>query len=291
MLDKKIIKQHHYIHRHIPLLLPNVPRKKIFSYPRFCWLLLITTAQIFWQLKKNRPDKVISFGGYISVPVCLIAYLLRIPIELYELNVIPGLAIKLLSRFAQKTYICFSQTKEFLPNKPLEFISYPIRFSVEQQYDKNNMCSQLGISPTNNIIFVLGGSQGSHFINKLMQDFIEQTSPVNTTIIHQTGERDIQALTQFYAARNQEALVFSYRSDIELCYNAADFIIARAGAGTLFEILHFNKRALIIPLETNTTDHQLHNAHAMAKSYPKLFTTLRQCEIAHNPKVIATYIK
>ncbi len=279
-LDKKIIQRNTLVDVHVPLKLDNIPRKNILQYPKFLWELVTTKFTIFYTLLKYQPEKIISMGGYISVPVCLIAKILRIPVEVYELNATPGAAVKLLSYFANKTFICFNNTQKLLPRTTCTFTNYPVRFTEKNLYQKAEACSRLGISPTKKVILVLGGSQGSLFINKLMQDFVTK-SPRDFYIIHQTGERDIQELTNFYTNNNQEALVFAYRADLDLCYSAADLIIARAGAGTLFEILHFKKQAIIIPLETTITDHQLHNAQAMAEHYPQLFTVVRQSDIAH----------
>ena len=78
--------------------------------------------------------------------------------------------------------------------------------------------------------------------------------------------------------------------DLEYVYSAADLIICRAGAGTLFEIKHFNKPCIIVPLETNTTTHQVDNAQAMSSEYPELFYMLKQKDIEENGNVLIEII-
>jgi UDP-N-acetylglucosamine--N-acetylmuramyl-(pentapeptide) pyrophosphoryl-undecaprenol N-acetylglucosamine transferase len=84
--------------------------------------------------------------------------------------------------------------------------------------------------------------------------------------------------------------VCAFTNDVEPFYVAADLIICRAGAGTLFEIAFFHKKALVIPLEIETTDHQVDNAFAIAQQYPQLFTVLRQGDIQKNPELFYDYL-
>ena len=75
------------------------------------------------------------------------------------------------------------------------------------------------------------------------------------------------------------AVVFAYKEDLAPCYGAADIIISRGGAGSLFEALFFNKPCIAIPLETSSTAHQKDNARALSQNYPELFTMLTEQEI------------
>jgi UDP-N-acetylglucosamine--N-acetylmuramyl-(pentapeptide) pyrophosphoryl-undecaprenol N-acetylglucosamine transferase len=104
--------------------------------------------------------------------------------------------------------------------------------------------------------------------------------------IHQTGSTDETDWKQLYTSKNITAHVFSYNPELALLYTAADIIICRAGAGTLFEINFFNKKCIIIPLKTATTDHQVHNAIAMSADYPDLFEYILQDDIEKNPTLL-----
>ena len=84
-----------------------------------------------WYLAHMRPERVVSMGGYVSIPVCIAAWLLRIPIELFELNVEPGKAIRFLAPLAHKITVCFPQTMEHLSGA--EVGSYPLRFTTKNE--------------------------------------------------------------------------------------------------------------------------------------------------------------
>lgn len=103
-------------------------------------------------------------------------------------------------------------------------------------------------------------------------------------IIHQTGP-DNADIKNFYSNNNIPSHVFSFIPDLSSMYSAADLIISRAGAGTLFETQFFNKPCIVIPLMTNTTTHQVDNAHAIMTQYPEFFHVIAQSDIENNYSV------
>ncbi|NBQ18022.1 hypothetical protein EBU24_06940, partial [bacterium] len=139
---------------------------------------------------------------------------------------------------------------------------------------------------------ILGGSQGSFFINELIKKacLIDKNYFSNIQIIHQTGQQ-VDSLKEFYQEQNIVNLTFSYTAHINEFYPAADLVICRAGAGTLFETLFFKKPALVIPLETITTDHQLDNALSFSKEHPELFSVLRQKELETNSSLFIQQVQ
>lgn len=283
-LDNQIIAQHSWIDNHYAYNLGNFPGKKFWKYPSFITQFLICFFKSLWLFYTTKPTKITSTGSYIAIPICYAAKLLRVPIELYELNVIPGKAIKLLAPLANTVHICFKQTQQYLPKIACGLASYPLKSIL-----KNNTLSQLdalqklGLSANKKTILILGGSQGSQFLNNLIKDYV-QSSP-DIQVIHQTGNDhslDWQALYKKYTIA---ALVFDFAANIEQYYAAADIILCRAGAGTLFELVHLNKKVLTVPLETASTNHQKYNALALAEQYPNLITVLEQREIVTNLSV------
>jgi UDP-N-acetylglucosamine--N-acetylmuramyl-(pentapeptide) pyrophosphoryl-undecaprenol N-acetylglucosamine transferase len=278
-LDCSIIAQSGSVNRHVALHLPSVPHKKRRDYPLFLWRLGSAFLRSFKILYSVRPEKVISMGGYISLPVCYAAWILGVPIELYELNVIPGKAVKVLSRYARTVYTCFKETAAHLSVNCV-LIDYPLRsFNV---INRHEACEVLAISGDQKVLLILGGSQGSEFINGLAGEFCKwyvTYRNVKLHVIHQTGERNLELVKCMYDVNGISATVFSYKPDIGSCYSAADAVIARAGAGTLFELLFFKKHSFVIPLEAGITVHQRENAYAMSREYPDVFTTMLQQEI------------
>ncbi len=271
-LDKSIISDTNF--DHIALALDNFPRKNILGYPLFMSQVFFALVKSFIVLYKNKPSKIISTGGYISLPVCLAAKLLGIPIQIFELNVIPGLAAKILSYLSDDIVICFEDAKKFFKNKCVSVQDYPVKFSDDHKIENHIARKMLGIDINKKVLFVLGGSQGSSFINDLIVSFV-QSCPDKLNdlhIVHQTGALDYFKIKKFYKDTSVSVTCFDYiDKNLNYYYAISDLIISRAGAGSLFETKFFGKKAIIVPLKTNTTDHQLDNAIAMHNMLPELF--------------------
>lgn len=275
-LDHQLTHNHPAIDKNLYIKLNNVPYKKFYKLPIFFSQLCWATLKTFFAFLDNRPEKIVSTGGYIAIPIIIVGFLFRIPIELWELNVIPGKAIKLLSLFATKINICFQETILYLPQKKCVTASYPISYAENDKHLQKHCIEKLNLEKDRKTIFILGGSQGSHELNEsiknLLKNNIELTKKIQ--IIHQTGSDNPKIIKKWYQTYNIPSYVFAYQNNLSLMYNAADFIISRAGAGALAEIKFFEKKALIIPLKTKHTDHQVYNARALTKQFPNRFMTL-----------------
>lgn len=215
------------------------------------------------QIVHKRPKTIVSTGGALAVPLCLVGWALGCRIELYELNAELGKAIAFLLPYATVLKSPFDHADN--PAQiPFEKIDYPIR--PHQQAQPLTHSQPLCIA-------ILGGSQGAQALNQTMQTFFAQHPLQNQLfIIHQTGLKDQQALEAWYKQQGYEALVIGYAHNFFQVYETADLVIARAGAGTLFELLHYKKRTLLLPLMTATSHHQILNAQAMCSNHPDLFS-------------------
>jgi len=287
-LDQKIVRDYPWVDRYIPLRLDNIPYRKFWLWPLFVLQLLNSLCTSFIELRKAQPTKVVSMGGFTTLPVCLAARILGIPIELYELNVVPGKAVKLLASCAQSINIVFPETAVYF-KQPVTLVPYPIRFPEQARHvSAKHARTQIGLAPDKKTILILGGSQGSVFINSMVKKWIEQLPTAQlkeVQVIHQTGHHDTTDWKALYDQHSIPALIFDFNGAIELCYSAADLVVCRSGAGTLFEVLFFGKQCITIPLETNTTLHQKDNACAMSKTHPALIAMLEQNVVATAPTV------
>jgi UDP-N-acetylglucosamine--N-acetylmuramyl-(pentapeptide) pyrophosphoryl-undecaprenol N-acetylglucosamine transferase len=277
-LDKQIVEKHPDIHHICPVELENIPQKW-WQFPGFlcrCCQYFCTTCLELYRMK---PEKIVSFGGLVSVPVCLAGKLLGIPIELHELNVEPGRAINCTAQLTENVHIYFPETAASFPKHKIILDQYPIRFTEQnKQFDKEKLLQKFNLSPRKKTLLILGGSQGSISLNQLIKSSIESNPQVarEINIIHQTGAQDSENYTEFYRAQGISAFVCPFYSQLEDFYNLADLILCRAGAGTVFETRFFEKRAILIPHETTSTVHQISNAESMIRSYPDQFFMVRE---------------
>ncbi|MCL5436878.1 MAG: UDP-N-acetylglucosamine--N-acetylmuramyl-(pentapeptide) pyrophosphoryl-undecaprenol N-acetylglucosamine transferase [Candidatus Dependentiae bacterium] len=297
-LDLFLMKRYPWVHEHEALDLENRPRgltpRWLPYLMRFFWV----TARSFAMLWQYAPLRVTTTGGYIAIPVCLAAWLLGVPVYLYNLDVEPGAAIGLLSRLATRVIICFTETRALLPpSAPVEIGSYPLRYEESARMSRAAARDKLGLSKLAadaKVLLVIGGSQGSQSINDLLPASVaswvrghalrekslreKSLREKSLLVLHQTGggDSEVERVRAMYDKNGVSARVFSYSDEMELLYQAADLAISRAGAGSLFELTFFRVPAIIIPLETVTTAHQRRNASAIAQEHPALFSVYLQ---------------
>jgi UDP-N-acetylglucosamine--N-acetylmuramyl-(pentapeptide) pyrophosphoryl-undecaprenol N-acetylglucosamine transferase len=286
-LDQSIIsRSQNVVDDHITLPLSSVSLKW-YKLPFVGLKLAGALCKSLWQLMRFRPTSVTSIGGLVSLPVVCAAWMLRIPVTLYELNAVPGQAVTFLSGFAKRINVCFDNVATRFPHKTVK-VDYPVRFSKNDVLPKSIARAQLAIPHDAQVVLVLGGSQGSHFLNTFVQSYVQFDKSRNPEsplfVIHQAGGDDVSTLRDFYHKMGVCARVFAFEPDLAPYYSAADCAISRAGAGSIFELDHFGVKTLLIPLEASTTDHQVDNAYAITATKSDLFRAVRQKDSAANPQ-------
>ncbi len=287
-LDKEIISNEAAIDHKKTISVGNVPTR-FYQYPLFFIKILALIVANVWAMVRSRPTKVILMGGHISIPIAFAAWLLRIPRELYELNAVPGKATRFLAPFASRIFLTFVQSKKYFKSHKSVVVPYPLRFDPEcRSITQQQACQQLELDPSRKTIFIMGGSQGSVLVNNAIKAALLASPTVipHVQVIHQTGAADISDWAHWYHQRGIRAIVFAYHHDLSLHFVASDLVIGRAGAGMIFEILFFQKQAILIPLETAENNHQLHNAQAAQQSYGTLITVIRQADIERNRQLL-----
>lgn len=219
-------------------------------------------------LSEIRPDVVIGVGGYSSGPVALAAWILRRPLIIVEPNSYPGLANRLLGRVAKKVVLTFPGTNRlrfFSAWKAIQ--AGPLVRSGIEQGDREKALRDFHLETGRYTIFVMGGSGGAHAINMTMKDAAQLLRDLpGIQVLHQTGERDVQAVTAGYREAGVKATVLPYIHDMAGAYAAADLVVSRAGATTVAELAVCGKRAVLIPYPYAADNHQEHNARTLAEA-------------------------
>lgn len=212
-------------------------------------------------IKKINPDGVMGMGGYASGPGGVAAWLLRKPLFIHEQNAKAGLTNRLLARLATRVLQAFPNA--FSKNIKAITVGNPVRESIAQ-------VSQLSKTFENrpHRILVLGGSQGAVAINRLVTDFLSESTHRDAFLIwHQTGQRDFEAIQKKYEA--YPACVYRvapFIEKMEEAYAWADLIICRAGALTVSEVAAAGLPAIFIPFPGAVDDHQYANAQFLVRA-------------------------
>jgi UDP-N-acetylglucosamine--N-acetylmuramyl-(pentapeptide) pyrophosphoryl-undecaprenol N-acetylglucosamine transferase len=206
-----------------------------------------------------RPDVVIGVGGYASGPSMLAAGLRGTPSLIFEPNVVPGFANRMVALMASAAAVHFEQTQRWFRNA--EVTGVPVRrefFDVSPRLP--------GAAPT---LLLFGGSQGSRALNRILVDSLPaliQRIP-ELHIIHQTGGPEYEAITADYLKLHVSAEVSPFIANMAGAFAHADLLVCRSGASTVAEVAAAGKPAIFVPLPTATDDHQLHNAETLANQH------------------------
>ena len=229
----------------------------------------IGIIQSIFHLFVISPDMIFSKGGYGSVPVVIAARLLKIPVILHESDAVPGLANKIVFRFATEVFVSFQDTKGVNPRKKF-VVGNPIRRGVTGGTMKGAV-ERFRLTQEKPVILVMGGSQGSESINDTVLAILVQMLS-DFEVIHQCGRKNIKRIKDETDAFLPDRLKkyyhpYSFFDEGQLrdAYAAASLVVSRAGAGSIFEILANHKPSILIPLPEAAQDHQRENAYRVAE--------------------------
>jgi len=202
-------------------------------------------------LKKEGASLLFSKGGFVSVPPCAAASSMKIPVFTHESDFSPGLATRLNARFAEKIFLPYKESVAFFSGRAVKktcVSGNPVRdeFAVA---DPAKGRAFLGLKDNDKILLVLGGSLGSREINDLVKVCLKRLTEF-FTVVHQTGENNIENALK----ENERYKPYAYfRDEIPHVIAAAELILCRSGAGTIWECKSLNKPMVLIPFRGSAT--------------------------------------
>jgi UDP-N-acetylglucosamine--N-acetylmuramyl-(pentapeptide) pyrophosphoryl-undecaprenol N-acetylglucosamine transferase len=209
-------------------------------------------------LKRLDPEAVMGVGAYVSGTVLLAAALKGIPTLILEPNAEPGLANRALAPFIDEAACAWEETTRYFGKKA--FVSgNPVRREIAD-------VPPLGPQSAQRMrLLIFGGSQGSSALNRAVAGSLSLLAPELHRLewVHQTGPRDFSSVSEAYARHSVRALVVPYIDAMHAAYEAADVVIARAGATTCAELACAGRGSLLLPLSL-AGGHQERNAEMMA---------------------------
>lgn len=224
--------------------------------------------QAFWKLYMLAPDLIFSKGGYGALEVVLAGRIFGIPVLLHESDVVPGLSNRIAGKFVSQIFVSFPRTRSF-PAQKMIVVGNPIRKELlsGSKEEGKRLMNLKGDKP---VVLVMGGSQGAQRINDMalviLNDALKEFE-----IVHQTGEKNFKEVAEEAKVVVESAqepyyhpVAFFKETDLRHVYAAADFIVNRAGAGSIFEIAALGKPSILVPLPESAQGHQIQNAYEYA---------------------------
>ena len=213
-------------------------------------------------IRRFSPSFALGVGGYSAGPFCLAAKLLGIPTAIHEQNSYPGVTNRLLSKFVDRIFISFEESRPYFKKKIPILTGNPVRRELFlSQVNKPEDGDEF-------TVLVVGGSQGAKAINEA---FVEALMLLNSRgnmieVIHQTGKGDHSRVVEEYRVRGLKGEVVPFIRDMGSAYSRADIVVGRAGATTIFELAALGKPSILIPYPHATNNHQEINAGVLVRA-------------------------
>ena len=239
---------------------------------------IVTVKRIFTSsreskkiIKEFKPDICMGTGGYVSGPVLKVAANMGIPIIIHEQNAYPGVANKMLAKYAKKVMLASNDARKYF-NKDCDIVltGNPVRTKVIQA---NKAASREKLKlDSRPVVLSFGGSLGARKINEAVADLIKETSKDDRyQHIHAYGKygtwfNDLLKQKGVDVKKHKNLDIREFIDDMDTCLAAADIVICRAGAITLSELQVQGKASILIPSPNVAENHQYHNAMALVRN-------------------------
>lgn len=252
--------------------------------------VVIGICQSLRLVRKVRPNIILLKGGFVGVPVGLAAALLKKPFITHDSDALPGLANRLVSRWA----------KWHATGMPAEYYNYPKRsvrhvgVLVGEDYQpvtpplQKQYKIDLGISPASRVLLVTGGSLGARAINlamvKIAAELLQDFSDLH--IVHQVGKGNVKTYGEF---KHHRLEVLEFLAGMHTYTGAADLVVTRAGANTLAELGVQGKASIVVPNPLLTGGHQLKNAEYLLQQ--SAVTVVDEAAMVRDPRQLQLKIE
>lgn len=213
-------------------------------------------------IRKEKPNVVFSKGGFVAVPVVLAAFLNKVPVVAHESDITPGLANRISLPYCSKICVTFPEALKGIKNGKGILTGTPIRKELFRG-NRNTGLNLCSFSGSKQVIFIMGGSSGSVIINQIIRENLDKLLSVYD-IVHMCGEGNLDKQLLNKKGYTQ----FEYiGKELPHIMAAADLVISRAGANSIYEFLALKKPNLLIPLSKRSSrGDQILNAESFEKS-------------------------
>jgi UDP-N-acetylglucosamine--N-acetylmuramyl-(pentapeptide) pyrophosphoryl-undecaprenol N-acetylglucosamine transferase len=212
-------------------------------------LFLKALARCRSLIQDLHPAAVLGVGGYASAPAVVAAGTMRVPTFLHEQNSLPGRINRLASRFTTGTFVTFPAAGQHL--RDAAWVGMPTRAELFTT-SRDEALETLNLKPP--VVLIFGGSGGALKLNLAATQAFKSSTPY--TVVQISGRRDYPRLS----TNNHNHIILEYVDDIWRYLAAAEVVVSRAGAGSLFDVAAVGRAAILVPFPYATGDHQLHNA-------------------------------
>ena len=227
--------------------------------------LLASLLRSLFIIKNNKPDVVIGTGGFASGPILYIASLFGIPTLIQEQNSYPGITNKILAKRASKICVAYDNLDRFFDKNKLILTGNPVRSDLQNlAIDSVGAALKFGLEENKKTLLIIGGSNGSREINKLIFNNLNLFESLNIQLLWQCGKIYFEQYKKLN--NNKNIKVYDFIDKMNLAYEVADIIISRAGASSISELCIVGKPVIFLPSPNVAEDHQSKNALSLVNN-------------------------
>lgn len=227
--------------------------------------------QSLYYLYVYMPDAIFSKGAYAAVPVVFAAWVYRIPILTQDSDATPGVANRIMGKFADRIAVAYPSAMRFFEPSRVAVTGNPIREELLLG-NIDRARGRFGCPPGKQALLVLGGSLGSQVVNRSIVRILPRLLE-RFFVIHQTGQSnydETRGRLEEHALGDMAGKLhmapFLDTGELSDAFSLADLIVSRAGANTISEIAAVGKPAILIPLSSAANDEQRMNAYEIARA-------------------------
>lgn len=250
------------------LWISGLQRKLTFKNLMFPIKLIKSLLRARNIVKKFQPDIAIGTGGFASGPLLKMAAISKVPYVLQEQNSFAGVTNKLLAGKAEKICVAYDGMEQFFPKERTIKTGNPVRTDlVHMKTDQNEALDFFGLSNNNPTVLVLGGSLGARRINQLIEKELPFFKEMGLQLLWQCGKLYYDDYKKY---DTENVKVKAFLNKMDFAYSASDFVISRAGAGSVSELCLVGKPTVFIPSPNVAEDHQTKNAKALVNKQAAL---------------------
>lgn len=247
--------------------------------------------------KNNRPDVIFLKGGYVGLPVGIVAKWLKIPYVIHESDAVAGLANRVLMKRAKVVAMGMPFDKGIEGRETWKWVGIPV--ASEYKKTSSSVQSKLkksaGFNPEKPLVMITGGSQGAEHINTAVREILPEMLKFSSVGLvagrkHYEDMVDLKKYEEWDKAKLQSNFrLWNFSPSMHELLGAADVVVSRAGATTIAELAVLSKPVVLVPYEKLPGDHQSRNAERLERS--EAVVVVPDSKMVEDPKVLLEAVK
>ncbi|MBK1876579.1 UDP-N-acetylglucosamine--N-acetylmuramyl-(pentapeptide) pyrophosphoryl-undecaprenol N-acetylglucosamine transferase [Pelagicoccus mobilis] len=223
--------------------------------------LIKGTIRCSRMIHDRRPDVVIGFGGFLSMPAMLAGFFAGLPTVVHEANRVAGRVTRIVSWFARRIYLPKGVSIRTKRRSRIRYIGMPVRNEIKS-ISKSSAKETLGLNPAQKVLVIMGGSQGAEALNKWVKASLPSLAQKEVQVYCLTGGSETDGSMTFKSPKGEEvrSIFRRFSHDMATVLCAADLVVSRSGAGSIAEMMRCRAPGIMIPYPFSADDHQVANA-------------------------------